>query len=44
MDRNAFPNPAFNTTAPALIWQCVTAIGWIGLHYTRCGVQFAKVH
>jgi cardiolipin synthase len=44
MARDAFPNPAFNTAASALIWVCVAATLWSGLHYTWRGVQFARTH
>jgi cardiolipin synthase (CMP-forming) len=44
MARDAFPNPALNTAASALVWLCVAATVWSGLHYTWRGVQFAKAH
>jgi cardiolipin synthase (CMP-forming) len=44
MGRDAFPSPAFNTAALAMIWLCVAATLWSGLHYTWRGVQFAREH
>ena len=44
MARDAFPSPAFNTAAATLIWACVAATLWSGLHYTWRGVQFARMH
>jgi cardiolipin synthase len=44
MARDAFPNPAFNAAALAMIWPCVAATVWSGLHYTWRGVQFARTH
>ena len=44
MARDAFPGPALNSAASALIWACVTATVWSGLHYTWRGVQFARMH
>ncbi len=44
MARDAFPNPAFNSAASALIWACVAVTVWSGLHYTWRGVQFARTH
>jgi cardiolipin synthase len=44
MARDAFPNPAFDAAALALIWPCVVFTVWSGLHYTWRGVQFARTH
>jgi len=44
MARDAFPSPSLNSAASALIWACVAATVWSGLHYTWRGVQFARTH
>jgi len=41
---DAFPSPALNIAASAMIWPCAAATVWSGLHYTWRGVQFARAH
>jgi cardiolipin synthase (CMP-forming) len=42
--RDAFPAPALNAAALAMIWPCAAAAIWSGLHYTWRGLQFARAH
>jgi len=44
MARDAFPGSAFNPAASAMVWPCVVATVWSGLHYTWRGLQFARAH
>jgi cardiolipin synthase len=42
--RDAFPGPVSNAAAAAVIWPCVAATLWSGLHYTWRGIQFSRAH
>ena len=42
--RDAFPSHIFNAAASAIIWPCVAATIWSGLHYTWRGLQFSREH
>jgi cardiolipin synthase (CMP-forming) len=42
--RDAFPGPAIDAAAAAVIWPCAAATVWSGVHYTWRGWQFVRAH
>jgi cardiolipin synthase (CMP-forming) len=42
MTRNAFPTPALRAIGVGVLWPCVAATVWSGVHYTWRGVQLAR--
>ncbi len=42
MTRNAFPAPALRAIGAGVLWPCVAATVWSGMHYTWRGIQLAR--
>jgi len=44
LTRDAFPGPALHAIGAAVLWPCVAATVWSGLHYTWRGIRMVRAN